>query len=128
LHNGDETEAGGIKISAVPAYNRVRERAPGLKFHPEGTGNGYVADFGGFRLYIAGDTEAIPEMSRLKDIDVALLPVMLPYTMSPEEAAQAARSFQPKIVLPYHCTKRDAQQTAQLLANTAIEVRVVIPV
>lgn len=127
MHNGDHAKAGAIPIEAVPAYNLVRERAPGQKYHPKGMGNGYIANFGDFRLYIAGDTEAIPEMAHLRNIDAAFLPVMLPYTMSPDEAVAAARSFRPKLVLPYHTVKTDAQAFAAKLQGSGITVRIGLP-
>lgn len=122
MRNGDRIEIDQIKLEAVPAYNVVRERTPGEKYHPQGMGNGYVATLGDVRLYIAGDTEAIPEMNQLKDIDMALLPVMLPYTMSSSEAAQAARTIKPTTVLPYHTTPNAAQDFATRLAGSGIEV------
>lgn len=128
LKNGDKTTVNGVEISAVPAYNIKRERSPGVKYHPKGNGNGngYVADLGGYRLYVAGDTEDIPEMADLKDIDMAFLPCNLPYTMTPEETAQAAAKFKPKTLVPYHQGQSDISQIARLLEGSGIEV-VVLP-
>ena len=104
LANGEKTEAAGIAIEAVPAYNTT----PGKeKFHPKGRDNGYVLTMGGKRVYIAGDTEDTPEMRALKGIDIAFLPMNLPYTMSVEKAAEAIRQFKPKIVYPYHYRSGD---------------------
>jgi L-ascorbate metabolism protein UlaG (beta-lactamase superfamily) len=127
LGNGDQDTIGQIHIKAVPAYNIVRERAPGLKYHPAGIGNGYVVDLAGFHLYIAGDTEYIPEMSTFGSIDVALLPVMLPYTMSPDEAVAAALALQPEMVLPYHTDKSNAMDLARKLEGCGIQVRITLP-
>ena len=125
LANGGEVDLLGIHIEAVPAYNLVHERAPGQPFHPKGVGNGYVLTFGDTRVYIAGDTENTPEMKALKDIDVAFLPMNLPYTMTPEMVADAARAFRPTILYPYHYGDTDPQALVKLLANEKdIEVRV----
>ncbi|HEX8550231.1 MAG TPA: MBL fold metallo-hydrolase [Abditibacteriaceae bacterium] len=92
-----------FRLLAVPMYNLVREREPGKKYHPrEANWNGYVLTLGGKRLYFAGDTEATPEMKALKNIDAAFLPMNLPYTMTPQEAAAAAKVFKPRRVYPYH--------------------------
>ena len=89
-------------IEAVPMYNIERGPNAGQKFHAKGRGNGYVLTLGGTRLYIAGDTEAIPEMKALKNIDVAFVPMNLPFTMTPQEAAGGVQAFAPRIVVPYH--------------------------
>lgn len=91
-----------IYVRAVPAYNVVRERAPGQKYHPKGQFNGYVVNIDGKRLYFAGDTEITPEMKQLRGLDLAFLPMNLPYTMTPLEAAAGVRAFAPKQVAPYH--------------------------
>ena len=92
MKNGDSREEYGITIDALPAYNLIHKRDNGEFFHPKGEGNGYLLNFDGTRLYIAGDTENIPEMKALKDIDYAFLPMNLPYTMTPEMVADAARA------------------------------------
>ncbi len=113
MKNGDQQTVEGLQMEAVPAYNLQHMRAPGKPFHPKGIGNGYIVAFGGLRLYIAGDTENIPEMRRLQNIDIAFLPMNLPYTMTPEMVADAARMFRPKVLYPYHQGETD---TAKLLA------------
>jgi len=116
---------GGIKIEAVPAYNILHKRPDGQLFHPAGVGNGYVMTFGDKRVYVAGDTENITEMKGLKNIDVAFLPMNLPYTMTPEMVAVAAMAFKPKILYPYHYGDTDpAKLTALLKDAKDIEVRV----
>ncbi|MBI4730705.1 MAG: MBL fold metallo-hydrolase [Chloroflexi bacterium] len=124
LKNGGTTSIDGIQVQAVPAYNRVHLRENGQPFHPRGHGNGYVLTFGDLRVYVAGDTEDIPEMKALKDIHIAFLPMNLPYTMTPEMTAEAARSFMPKILYPYHYGSTNAQALADLLAGSGIEVRI----
>ncbi len=118
-----------IRIEAVPAYNLVRGPKAGQKFHPKGQFNGYVLTLGGKRIYFAGDTEATPEMMKLKNIDAAFLPMNLPYTMTPQEAALAARAFRPRIVFPYHFrfpfnkANTRPQQFQNALRGTRIQVR-----
>jgi L-ascorbate metabolism protein UlaG (beta-lactamase superfamily) len=125
MRNGDARTVLGIPISAVPAYNIVHTRPDGAPFHPKGEGNGYVLGFGDTRVYVAGDTENIPEMRDLKDIAIAFLPMNLPYTMTPEMAADAARSFKPRILYPYHYGETDPRRLVKLLAGEPeIEVRV----
>ena len=125
MKNGDTKTVGGLKIEAVPAYNMVHERQKGQPFHPKGNGNGYVITFGDKKVYIAGDTENTPEMKKLKDIDVAFLPMNLPYTMTPEMVADAAKAFKPKILYPYHFGNTDTSKLLDLLKNEdAIQVRI----
>ncbi len=125
LKNGDRVETSGLAIEAVPAYNIVQQRPDGRPFHPRGEGNGYVITFPGLRVYVAGDTENIPEMAELKDIAVAFLPMNLPYTMPPEMTAAAAKSFRPRVLYPYHFSDTDPQRLVDLLrAEPGIEVRV----
>lgn len=118
-----------VKIEAVPAYNLVRGPKAGQKYHPKGEGNGYILTIGGKRIYIAGDTEATPEMKALKNIDVAFVPMNLPYTMTPQEAAAGVRAFHPRIVYPYHYRypfdkpNTNPQQFAALLRGSGIQVR-----
>jgi len=124
MRNGDEKTLAGVTIAAVPAYNLVHKRGDGLPFHPKGTGNGYILTFGDKRVYVAGDTENTPEMKALKNIDIAFLPMNLPYTMTPEMVADAARAFKPKILYPYHFGKTDtARLVALLKEHPEIEVR-----
>lgn len=124
LENGQTTTVSGIPIEAVPAYNIKHMRSPGTPFHPKGRGNGYVLTFGDVRVYVAGDTEDIPEMAHLKNIDIAFLPMNLPYTMTPEMVAAAARLFTPKILYPYHYGETDPARLVALLKDSGIEVRV----
>lgn len=124
MKNGDAVTMEGLAIEAVPAYNVVHMRSPGNPFHPKGVGNGYVVTFGDKRVYIAGDTENIPEMKALKNIDIAFLPMNLPYTMSPEMAADAAKAFMPKVLYPYHYGETDPSRLVDLLKGEPIEVRI----
>lgn len=125
MSNGQSTEARGLHIEAVPAYNLVHKRDSGQPFHPKGEGNGYVIDFGGTRVYVAGDTENIPEMSELEGIDIAFLPVNLPYTMDADMAAEAARRISPAVLYPYHYSKSEVDALVKkLAADSAIEIRV----
>jgi len=125
MKNGNIKTVAGLKIEAIPAYNIVNKRPDGNPFHPKGDGNGYVITFGDKRVYVAGDTENIPEMKALKDIEVAFLPMNLPYTMIPEMVVDAVKSFKPKILYPYHLGKTDTSQLTKLLANEkGIEVRI----
>lgn len=125
LKNGDTKELAGILVDAVPAYNIEHMRSPGNPFHPKGQGNGYVLHFGKTRVYVAGDTEVVPEMAALKGVDVAFLPVNLPYTMTPFMLADAARMIQPKILYPYHTGDTDMDKLAALLkALPGVETRI----
>jgi L-ascorbate metabolism protein UlaG (beta-lactamase superfamily) len=125
MKNGDVGTVLGNKIEAVPAYNIVHKRSSGQPFHPKGRGNGYVVTLGKTRVYIAGDTENIPEMKLLKKIDIAFLPMNLPYTMTPEMVADAAKAFKPKILYPYHYGRTDPNELVELLKDQKeIEVRI----
>lgn len=125
IKNGDVKTIRELKVEAVPAYNLVHMRTPGNPFHPQGVGNGYVITFTDKKVYIAGDTENISEMKALKGIDVAFLPMNLPYTMTPEMVADAARAFKPNILYPYHFGSTDTSKLIDLLKdNKEIEVRI----
>jgi len=125
MANGDARIVLGLPVEAVPAYNIAHKRPDGNPFHPKGSGNGYIVAFGDKRVYIAGDTENTPEMKALKTIDVAFLPMNLPYTMSPEMVADAARAFRPKILYPYHFGDTDPSRLVKLLQGEKdIEVRI----
>ncbi len=125
MKNGDVQTVDGVQIEAVPAYNIVHKRDNGEPFHPKGNGNGYVFTFGDKRVYVAGDTENIPEMKSVKNIDIAFLPMNLPYTMTPEMAADAAKMLQPRILYPYHLGDTDPQKLVKLLKDQkGIEVRI----
>jgi L-ascorbate metabolism protein UlaG (beta-lactamase superfamily) len=124
MNNGDTRTVAGVKIEAVAAYNRVHRRETGQLYHIPGEGNGYVLTFGEKRIYVAGDTENTAEMKALRDIDIAFLPVNLPYTMTPEMAADAAKAFRPRILYPYHAGDTDLSILADLLkTEREIEVR-----
>jgi len=125
MKNGDVKTVQGFKIEAVPAYNIVHKRDNGTPFHPKGNGNGYIITFGDKRVYVAGDTENTPEMKVLKNIDIAFLPMNLPYTMTPEMVADAAKAFKPMVLYPYHYGKTDPHKLVELLKDTKeIEVRI----
>jgi len=125
LKNGDVKSIQGLIIEAVPAYNLVHKRDDGQFYHPKGEGNGYVVTFAEKRIYIAGDTENTPEMKSLKGIDIAFLPMNLPYTMTPEMVADAAVSFKPNVLYPYHYGKTDPAAIVELLKDhDEISVRI----
>ncbi|MFC1494113.1 MBL fold metallo-hydrolase [Thermodesulfobacteriota bacterium] len=125
MKNGDVKSISGLKIEAVPAYNIVHMRSGNNPFHPKGNGNGYIITFGDKKVYVAGDTENIPEMKMLKDIDIAFLPMNLPYTMTPEMVADAAKAFKPEILYPYHYGQTDTSKLVELLKDIKdIEVRI----
>ncbi len=125
MKNGDTRAVQGITIQAVPAYNIVHKRSNGEPFHPRGIGNGYVIRFGDKKIYVAGDTEDIPEMAGLKDIYCAFLPMNLPYTMSPEMVSYAVRMFHPTVLYPYHYGDSDVTQLLNLLKDVpSCEVRI----
>ena len=122
MRNGDSIQyAPDIKIEAVPAYNYTEGHT---QFHPKGRDNGYILTLDGLRIYIAGDTEDIPEMANLKDIDIAFLPCNQPYTMTVEQLVKAAKTFKPKVVFPYHYSSTPVNQAIMKLAGTGIEVRI----
>lgn len=124
MNNGDVETVAGIKIEAVPAYNLVHKRETGEPFHPKGVGNGYIIAFGDKRVYVAGDTENTSEMKGLKQIDLAFLPMNLPYTMTPEMVADAAKAFKPKVLYPYHTGDTDLSKLTALMNGVeGVEVR-----
>src|SRR5213076_1891288 len=121
LANGETKSVAGISVEAVPMYNLTADR---LKFHIKGRGNGYVVTLGGKLIYLSGDTEDIPEMRALKNIDVAFVCMNLPYTMTEEQAASAVREFKPRIVYPYHYRGSDTGKFQKLVGSDGgIEVR-----
>lgn len=125
MRNGDVQTIMGLRIAAVPAYNLVHKRENGEPFHPKSSGNGYILSFGDKRVYVAGDTENIPEMKQLESIDIAFLPMNLPYTMTPEMAADAAKLFRPTILYPYHYGSTDTAKIVELLrSEEGIDVRI----
>ena len=124
IANGEKKTVKGIEIEAVPMYNLQRGPSAGQLFHTKGRGNGYVVTLGDKRIYLAGDTECTPEMKALKSIDVAFVPMNLPYTMPPNEAADCVKAFKPKIVYPYHYMGSDLKVFEDALNGSGVEVRV----
>jgi L-ascorbate metabolism protein UlaG (beta-lactamase superfamily) len=113
-----------ITIEAVPAYNLTRGPAAGQFYHTKGRGNGYVLTLGGKRIYMSGDTECVPEIKALRNIDVAFLPMNLPFTQTSQEAAECVKAFRPKVIYPYHYRGMDlAPLSAALRTENGIEVR-----
>ena len=121
---GNSLKEGNITVEAVYAYNIKNLRPDGNAYHPKGDGNGYVVTIGGKRIYVAGDTENIPEMKELKNIDIAFLPMNLPFTMTPQMVAEAAVSFKPSILYPYHFGNTNTDEIISLLKNSNIDVRI----
>lgn len=122
LRNGDSLSlAADMQVWAVPAYNNTPGRE---KFHPKGRDNGYVLQLDGLRIYLAGDTEDIDEMSLLKDIDIAFLPCNQPFTMTVEQLVRAAGVIRPKVLFPYHYSDTPVGQVAQRLEGSGIDVRI----
>jgi L-ascorbate metabolism protein UlaG (beta-lactamase superfamily) len=125
MRAGEVQNVYGVTITAVPAYNLVQKAEGGRVFHPKGEGIGYILLFGDTRVYVAGDTENTPEMKALKNIDIAFLPMNLPYTMTPEMVADAAKAFKPKILYPYHYGQTDPKKLVEFLKEEkGIEVRI----
>lgn len=125
LKNGEKTIYQDIEIEAFPAYNIIHMRSEGIPYHPKGAGNGYILTFGNKRIYVAGDTENTVEMKSLRNIDIAFLPMNLPYTMTPEMVADAVKAFRPRILYPYHYGKTDPGVLAELLQTEKdIELRI----
>lgn len=121
LNNGDtvSVDYDRVHIKAVPAYNTSKGH---LKFHPKGNGNGYLIETGGLVIYVAGDTEVIPEMKKLGKVDIALLPVNQPYTMTPDQCIKAARIIKPKVLIPYHMGDTDMAPVLKAFENSRISV------
>jgi L-ascorbate metabolism protein UlaG (beta-lactamase superfamily) len=119
LANGQSGTIDGLPVTAIAAYNMTPDR---LQYHPKGVGNGYLLTFADKKVYIAGDTEDTPEMRALTGIDVAFLPMNLPFTMTVEQAAAAVKAFRPKVVYPYHYKGTDPRKFADLVGDVA-EVR-----
>lgn len=125
MQNGDIKTIKTISIEAIPAYNIEHKRPGGEPFHPKGQGNGYILTLGNLRVLVAGDTENTPELKELKNIDIAFLPMNLPYTMTPEMVADAVKSFRPKILYPYHYGNTKTNELVELLKSEKdIEVRI----
>ena len=122
MSNGDSSQITvDIKVEAVPAYNTTEGHQ---QFHPKGRDNGYILTIDGLRIYIAGDTEDIPEMSEIKDIDIAFLPCNQPYTMTVDQLVRAAKIIRPKVLFPYHYSNTDVSDLPNRLKKEGIEVRI----
>ena len=121
MTNGDKLQLGAITVEAVAAYNSTPGRE---QFHPKGRDNGYILTIDGLRIYIAGDTEDIPEMSAIKDIDIAFLPCNQPFTMTPEQLIRAAKVIKPRVLFPYHYGQTDLSAIPSALKGTGIDVRI----
>lgn len=125
MKNGDAFEGKDypydIRIEAVPAYNTTKGHT---QYHPKGNGNGYVLQLDGLKIYIAGDMEDIPELDKMKGVDVCFLPVNQPYTMTVQQAVRAARTIAPKVLFPYHYGDTDVKSLPTLLKDTGIDVRI----
>ena len=119
LANGERLQL-AFGIEAVPAYNTTEGH---LQFHPKGRDNGYVLTLDGLRIYIAGDTEDIPEMAALKDIDIAFLPCNQPYTMTVEQCVHAAQMIKPKVLIPYHFGNTDLSGLPEQLPGMDVRLR-----
>ena len=122
MENGDKRQLVGdeITLEAVPAYNTTEGH---LQFHPKGRDNGYILTLDGLRIYIAGDTEDIPEMASIKDIDIAFLPCNQPYTMTPEQLVRAAKMVNPKVLFPYHYGETNVSGTPTQLPGIDVRIR-----
>ena len=121
LQNSQSATLGDIKVEAIPAYNTSEGRT---QFHPKGRDNGYILTIDGLRIYIAGDTEDIPEMQDIKDIDIAFLPCNQPYTMTPEQLVKAAKTVKPKVLFPYHYGQTQVKRIVPQLKDSGIDVRI----
>lgn len=121
MANDESATFDDIKVEAVPAYNISEGRT---QFHPKGRDNGYILTIDGLRIYIAGDTEDIPEMQTIKDIDIAFLPCNQPYTMTTEQLVKAAKTVKPKVLFPYHYGQTDVSGIPSQLKDSGIEVRI----
>ena len=125
INNGDHVHWANLHIDAVPAYNIVNKKPDGEAYHPKGRGNGYIIAFGDKRVYVAGDTENVPEMDKLKGtIDIAFLPKNLPYTMNDDMFIDAAKKVQPKVLYPYHMSEFDQEKIGKALDGTNIKLEI----
>ena len=122
MANGDKLQlADDITVEAVPAYNITEGRQ---QYHPKGRDNGYILTIDGLRIYIAGDTEDIPEMASVSDIDIAFLPCNQPFTMTTDQLVRAARIVKPKVLFPYHYGQTDVSKLPSQLQGDGIDVRI----
>ncbi len=125
LTDGESQTIHGLKVEAHPAYNIVHKRTNGQLYHPKGVGLSYVITFGDKRVYIGGDTENTPEMKALRGINIAFLPMNVPYTMTPEMVTDAAKAFKPKILYPYHTGNTDLSRILELMEDEQeVEIRI----
>jgi L-ascorbate metabolism protein UlaG (beta-lactamase superfamily) len=126
MANGDTMAVAGINIDVLPMYNVAHGPKAGEVYHPKGRGNGYVLTLGGKRLYFMGGTECTPEARGVKNVDVAFVPMIMPFTMTPAEAVECVMTLQPKIVYPYHYEgqRRDETLFRAFLKNTPVDVRI----
>jgi len=124
VKNGESAQFGEIYLYVVPAYNIIHQRPDHTPYHPKGEGNGYVLDIDSIRIYIAGDTENIPEMKSLKKIDIAFLPCNLPYTMTIDMFANAVNMIKPRIVYPYHYGETNLNELIEKLKTSETEVQI----
>ncbi|WP_048649164.1 MBL fold metallo-hydrolase [Nitratireductor soli] len=122
IGNGESATVDALEILAIPAYNTTPDRQ---KYHPEGRDNGYVLTVDGRRVYIAGDTEDIPEMRALKDIHIAFVPMNLPYTMDIDQASSAVAEFAPAYVYPYHYRGQDPEAFAAKVTDAGVATQIV---
>ena len=120
MANGDKLQLKDVSVEAVPAYNITEGHT---QFHPKGRDNGYILTIDGLRIYIAGDTEDIPEMSQIKDIDIAFLPCNQPYTMTPDQLVRAAKVIKPKVLFPYHYGQTDLSTVPAQLKDIDVRIR-----
>ena len=118
--NGDKLQLNDVSVEAVPAYNITEGHT---QFHPKGRDNGYILTIDGLRIYIAGDTEDIPEMLQIKNIDIAFLPCNQPYTMTPDQLVRAAKVIKPKVLFPYHYGQTDLSGVAEKLKGIDVRIR-----
>ena len=123
MNNGDSLNLYGIAIEAVPAYNIVHKNGSGQHYHPVGVGNGYILTMNETRIYVAGDTENIPEMDSM-DVNIAFIPMNVPYTMTPEMAADAAKRLKPRILYIYHYGSSNTNTLRTLLQDEEMEIRI----
>ena len=123
----NESAPAGITVITVPAYNVQRGPAPGQLYHPKERGQGYLLTISDKLVYVAGDTECVPAMEVMlsrPQVDVAFVPMNLPYTMPPAEAAECVKGFRPKIAIPYHFMGQKPEEFAAALKGQPIEVRI----
>lgn len=120
VKNGDKLQLADLSVEAVPAYNITEGHT---QFHPKGRDNGYILTIDGLRIYIAGDTEDVPEMSQIKDIDIAFLPCNQPYTMTPDQLVRAAKVIKPKVLFPYHYGQTDLSTVPAQLKDMDVRIR-----